>query len=234
MEKKKVKISYACPIKWDEMKSLDDKNRFCSSCKLNVRDFTKDSNLNIEGTHCGRFRMDQVESINRSFSFNPTQVFVVSLFSLLGMTAPLAAQINTDSTSVSPIQVISSDFIKLKGVIKDKKTNDVIPFVNVVIKDKAGGIVAGAATDLDGKFTIDILRKFLEKEDFSIEISVIGYTKIRMNHLKSHDISASLNFYLIESHDELSIVGGCYFQPFDPNGTTSFDSEDIHESPYRQ
>ncbi len=234
MEKKKVNISYACPIKWDDMQSLDDKSKFCGSCKMKVHDFTKDTELNTTGIHCGRFRMDQVESINRSFSFNPKQVFVVSLFSLLGMTAPLAAQSNSDSTLIDSSQVISKEFIKLKGVVRDKKTQEGIVFSNVVIKDGAGGIVQGGSTDLNGNFELDILHEFLEKEDFIIEVSVIGYSSVRKEYLKGQEVSASFDFYLTESDEHLGIVGGIYHQPFDPNGTTSFDSEDIHESPNRQ
>ena len=234
MEKKKVKISYACPINWDAMQSVDEKNTFCDSCKMKVQDFTKESSLNTEGVHCGRFRADQVESINRTFNFNPKQVFVVSLFSLLGMAAPLAAQSTNDTTASDSITSVKKEIMKLKGVVKDKQTGEGIPFANVVIKDNLGGIVAGAGTDLEGVFSIDMLREFLENKDFSVHVSVLGFKSTSMNDLGDNDLSTSIEFHLTASEEVLGIVGIIYHEPFDRNGTKTFGSDDIQESPYRQ
>ncbi len=234
MEKKKVKISYACPIKWDQMKSIDAKSKFCDSCKMKVQDFTKDNDLNIVGTHCGRFRMDQVESINRSFSFNPKQVFVVSLFSLLGMTAPLAAQSSNDST-ISEVQVLNQDTITLGGSVRDSTNNEGIPFANIVIKRADGTIIAGGSSDFDGGFKIKVAHEFLKEKDITIEVSVLGYTtkKIDAPNIKSDLIN--LDITLNEGTEELiqiQVIG--LISPIYPDQGKIFNSEDIRESPYRQ
>lgn len=230
---KKVNISYACPVKWDSMQSLDDKTNFCSSCKMKVQDFTKDSELNTAGVYCGRFRMDQVESINRTFNFNPKQVFVVSLISLLGMAAPLAAQNTNNPAPSDSITNVSKELLKLKGVVKDKNTSEGIPFVNVIIKNGEGAIIAGSTTDFDGNFSLEILRSYIEEGGYSLNISVLGYKSPKPQNLSEVDLETTLEIMLKEANIELMGVWGPYI-PNVPNGTTLFDKDDIQESPYRQ
>ncbi len=230
---KKVKISYACPIKWDSMQSIDAKSKFCDSCKITVQDFTKDTELHTSGIQCGRFRMDQVESINRSFSFNPKQIFVVSLFSLLGMSAPLVAQVKSDTIASDSISRVSKDILKLTGLVKDKENREGLPFANVIIRNGEGKVVAGATTDFDGYFEIDVLRDYIEEDGYSLNVSVLGYKTTKPQNLQEIDLETTLNILLKETDGELLGVFGPYI-PNVPNGTTLFDSEDIQESPYRQ
>tara|TARA_R110000850_G_scaffold184838_2_gene310568 strand:+ start:174 stop:1031 length:858 start_codon:yes stop_codon:yes gene_type:complete len=184
MEKKKVKISYACPIKWDAMESLDDKNKFCGSCKMKVQDFTKDSELNTASVHCGRFRMNQVESINRTFSFNPKQVFVVSLFSLLGMTTPLAAQnepIKIPSKSIT--SVLKQDFT-LSGKVKNLETNQPIEGVRVSVSNSTGRLFT-TRSDSSGFFSIELIGYSVLDGDLKFWISKEGFvsTNLRASEL---------------------------------------------------
>lgn len=60
---------------------------------------------------------------------------------------------------------------KLTGVIKDSKTKEPLPFVNVVIKQD-GKQVMGGMTDFDGIFTISVPSGVLD-----LEIATVGYYK---------------------------------------------------------
>ena len=60
----------------------------------------------------------------------------------------------------------------MKGTITDKKTNEPLPFVNVVVKQD-GKQVHGGTTDFDGVFTI----KPLAVGTYDIEVSSVGYNR---------------------------------------------------------
>lgn len=58
----------------------------------------------------------------------------------------------------------------LKGTIKDKKSNEPLPFVNVVV-ERNGTQVSGGATDFDGGYFI----KPLEPGSYDVVVSYVGY-----------------------------------------------------------
>ncbi|OGV25744.1 MAG: hypothetical protein A2499_08445 [Stygiobacter sp. RIFOXYC12_FULL_38_8] len=59
---------------------------------------------------------------------------------------------------------------KLTGKVTDKKTGEPLPFVNVVID----GTSLGAATDLDGKYTI----LNIAPGKYSVKFQYVGYQTI--------------------------------------------------------
>lgn len=59
----------------------------------------------------------------------------------------------------------------LSGTIKDKKTGETLPGVNVILK----GTYYGAATDINGKFSI----QNISAGNYNIEISLIGYKTVQ-------------------------------------------------------
>ena len=67
----------------------------------------------------------------------------------------------------------------LKGTITDSKTNEPLPFVNVVAKQN-GQQVRGGQTDFDGVFTI----KPLPVGKYDIEVSSVGYKKYVRNGIQ--------------------------------------------------
>lgn len=66
----------------------------------------------------------------------------------------------------------------LKGTVIDEKSKELAPFVNVVVK-KDGKPVAGAVTDFDGNFRID-----LPEGEYELEISCIGYMRYLQTGVK--------------------------------------------------
>lgn len=185
MEKKKVNISYACPIKWDTMQSLDDKTKFCGSCKMKVQDFTKETNLNTAGVHCGRFRMDQIGSLNSVHILSSRQVLTLSLFSLLGMTAPVLAQntiVNIPSKSITT--VLQKDFT-LKGNVKHSKSSESVEGVEIIVSNSVENLYS-TKTDSLGNFSIELTGYSVLDGDLKIRFIKDGYSATTIN---SKDIS---------------------------------------------
>ncbi len=72
----------------------------------------------------------------------------------------------------------------IKGKVVDKKTNEPLPYVNIILKDN-DKIVTGGVTTEDGNFAINKLA--LQK--YTIEIQFIGYTTV----VKNIDLTADAN-----------------------------------------
>ena len=83
--------------------------------------------------------------------------------SLLLLLICLNVNSQTQNTSVS-------------GLIKEKSTNNPLPYVNVIIKnEKDSSLVIGTITNEEGRFTLNNLKH----GQYYIEVSFIGYTTIR-------------------------------------------------------
>lgn len=72
----------------------------------------------------------------------------------------------------------------IKGKVIDKKTNESLPYVNIILKEN-NKIVTGGVTTEDGNFTINKLA--LQK--YTVEIQFIGYTTV----VKNVDLTADAN-----------------------------------------
>lgn len=64
----------------------------------------------------------------------------------------------------------------IQGVIKDKVTGELLPFVNVLL-EKNGTQKGGASTDFDGKYKLSSL----EAGEYTLKITFIGYEKLQIN-----------------------------------------------------
>lgn len=173
---KKVSLSYACPIPWEEMKSTNDKERFCSQCQTNVRDFTKDQNPDTSGVKCGQFHLDQISSINRSFSINRHQVLAISLFALLGL-APASglAQQETGVATQQESQVLGQNSFHVKGIVRDSRSGHTVPSARVIARYSSGTILHEGVTNFNGGFSFDLPAEKLRDGDIIIEVTLQGY-----------------------------------------------------------
>jgi len=63
--------------------------------------------------------------------------------------------------------------VTLSGIIKDKNTKSILPYVNIVLKtEKENTFVSGTISDEEGRF---LLTK-IKSGNYTLEISFIGYT----------------------------------------------------------
>ncbi len=194
------------------------KGGFCQSCKKEVIDFSKLSETEIKQYFsmqseetCGRFTPDQLKSysLNKATAKDTLKnrwlrtAFGISIVGLLGA-ENLSAQSthivnstelrsNNKSTQETDTALSSSDSL-VKGIVRDAKNGEAIPFVNIYLK----GSNSGTSTDFDGKF---IFPEKLEIGD-TLVFSFVGYTKkelsIDAEILAKGSLESRLEISLIE------------------------------------
>ncbi len=105
------------------------------------------------------------------------QVKVLSIAALaLGLTATTAVQaapaVLPEAPPVVKEAVHRDDRVKIKGQVIDSKTDEPMPFVNIIITDSNNDTVTVAYTDFDGLYHIEI-----PKGDYTITFRTVGYFK---------------------------------------------------------
>ncbi len=116
----------------------------------------------------------------------------------------------------------------LRGKVTDKATGEGIPFANIVIKDAAGGVVAGGASEIDGSYNINPVNAGI----YDVEVSVIGYATVNLKDINIKANSATnKDFTLQEATNELTEVTVTYEAPLIDKSSSvkSFSAEDIQE-----
>src|SRR5689334_9986555 len=84
--------------------------------------------------------------------------------------------------------------VTVSGVLKDNKSSQVIPFVNVVLKsEKDSAFVSGTVSAEDGRFTLTNI----PPGNYLLEISYVGYTRIEQA-LRIGKLSQCLDLKIIE------------------------------------
>lgn len=67
----------------------------------------------------------------------------------------------------------------LRGTVTEAKTGEAFPFVNILIKDTAGKVIAGGSTDLDGKYNINPVPAGM----YTVQAQFKGYVTITIKDL---------------------------------------------------
>ena len=181
--KKKVHLSYACPIPWDEMKTTGEKERFCGECKKNIRDFSKDEDPDTTGVECGRFSLSQVGSISRQYHVGKGTIATFSITTLMAL-SPQTGIAQTQTEQDTARKEIFKGGYYLSGIIRDEKTGKPLPFVNIIIKTAEGPIITGGTTNFDGHFEILLGADDLNQSDLIAEITFTGYQKTVLDSLE--------------------------------------------------
>ncbi|MEL1241290.1 outer membrane beta-barrel family protein [Flavobacterium flavipallidum] len=111
------------------------------------------------------------------------------LICLFGNLITMGAQ---NSIQPSKLDLLGS----ISGKVIDKKTNEPLPFVNIVIQDN-GKVVTGGVTSEKGIFLI----KNLELKQYEVEIQFMGYKKVTKTILLStNNRNLNLNTIAIEEN----------------------------------
>ncbi|MEN8191206.1 MAG: TonB-dependent receptor [Bacteroidota bacterium] len=130
------------------------------------------------------------------------------------------------------LQIFAGSTGKIAGLVKDKETGEPLPFANVFID----GTSMGAATDIDGNFTILNVPPGV----YSITASVVGYQKVTITDTRVNvDFTTRIEFELSSGSVtmEAVVVQGVR----DPlirqdltNPTVAINAETIQELPVDQ
>lgn len=104
--------------------------------------------------------------------------------------------------------LISSGFAQTKGTIKgrvlDAETKEGLPAVNVIVK----GTYLGAASDMEGNFTI----QNVSPGDFTLQFSMIGYTMVQKTGVKVTagevtEVEVELSSTVLALGQEVIVIG---------------------------
>lgn len=103
------------------------------------------------------------------------------------------------SLTILTIQIFAGSAGKIAGTVKDKETGEPLPFANVFID----GTTMGAATDIDGNFTILNVPPGI----YSITASVVGYQKVTITDTRVNvDFTTRLDFELSSGSVQMEAV----------------------------
>ena len=92
----------------------------------------------------------------------------------------------------------------IKGIVKDAKTGESLPVVNVKVK----GTYYGAVTDLDGNYTIP----HMSQGSYTLEFSIVGYTMVQRTDVrveadKESIIDQNMQETVLSLGQEVLVVG---------------------------
>ncbi|HEX9253475.1 MAG TPA: carboxypeptidase-like regulatory domain-containing protein, partial [Ignavibacteriaceae bacterium] len=100
--------------------------------------------------------------------------------------------------------IYSQNTGNLSGIVKDSKTGEALPGVNVIIK----GTYYGAATDINGKFLINNI----SVGSYNVDISLIGYktvqyTGIQIESNKTKELTVKLEETVLTLDQDVVVIG---------------------------
>ncbi len=179
---KKITLHYACPIKWDEMTDSAERSKFCIKCNEHVVDFTKKTEIDTTGVKCGKFRMDQINHIQRSFTIGKSHVVAFSIFSILGL-APVTglSQDASNGDNKAITEMVTDSTFHLKGVVRDSRWGHTMEGAKIVIRQTNGQILQELETNFNGKFYVDVPSDKLKNGDIIIEVTLPGFELKEVN-----------------------------------------------------
>lgn len=102
-----VSLSFCCKEEWNTFKTVDERRRFCGSCKHNVIDFTKatqkelDHVLKSGARVCGRFTASQM-----SETFLRYAASAVVVASAISISCEKPVEMNRSKTVESPVPAL--------------------------------------------------------------------------------------------------------------------------------
>ena len=150
--------------------------------KVNVpRDVLGEIQVKLPGTPANQSTPKEQPIFYEDKEQQGARVKVLSIAALaLGLAASTAQAAETYPAVLPEVPPIVKeavhvvDSITIKGTVVDSKTDEPLPFVNVIIAD-SNGTVTGTATDFDGNFAVKVV-----KGNYTITFSAMGYAKYVM------------------------------------------------------
>ncbi|MDX2001036.1 MAG: carboxypeptidase-like regulatory domain-containing protein [Chitinophagales bacterium] len=122
--------------------------------------------------------------------------------------------INLESIDALPVN-------EYRGMVREKKSKEPIPFASIVLKDANGKMVGGTVADIEGNYAFEGLPEYA-----SIEVSCVGYESLVMEQLPS-DGKLEINENIFVETVGMMYIVNTNFIYLDPPGTTTFTQDDI-------
>jgi hypothetical protein len=213
----KLQIPEPCPQKWEGMTSINEKERFCTSCAKNIIDFSVQTDRQIKkaiytssGNLCGKFSSDQ---LNRSLdNYFPNLRAIVLSGLLLNVTANLNGQVEMKAPQEQSISTSDPSYVVIKGRIKDT----ISPQLSGDLRVELNGFHLYCLPNSSGDFQFQVPRKSVP-ELISLTVRKGNAYKVysELNPNEFIDISVSLHpIYIDEDFiNALSMIGYVVVKP---------------------
>ena len=215
---------FSCPAKWEEM-ALANEGRYCDACNKVIHDFTRAEPDKIRETYqksngnlCGKFKTGQTvlpkfyQRMPRSF-----RIFLMALtltFIVPGLTNTILGQVSPTTDSLS-----TTGTAALKGITYDEYKNP-LPFVMVKLF-RAGSLVGGAYSDIDGNYVI----KGIYPGKYRVTFLYIGEEVFSQEIELRDQRTATLSPTIIEPEQHISV--GIIVYPEHENFMNDFSGRTI-------
>lgn len=232
------KVITPCHENWDGMSPVE-KGRYCSVCKKDVLDLTAFPDQPVPEGSCGRIyatttRIETYKSL-RLLALGVTAAATLSQTDANAQTLEYGEVPKESGQVCEKKDSCGVRRICLSGTVRDKETKETLPFANVIVK-QGTKVVAGAITDMDGVYKLEIPRDSLQGNSFDIRVVYVGYEEIFIK-----DVPVSKSSYAID----LSLASGTkllgmiiqevaepeYPWPFDGQSGRFIDNESYKHMP---
>jgi len=215
-----IKIPQPCREDWTGM-VLNDEGRFCKNCAKSVIDFSGFTDQQLHeyfeqhrnSPICGRI---PVSKLNTPFEIPTTRKSFSGwwlLPALAGINLPAYAQTNQLSIEqTTPKQINSStstengdtNFIRLKGIVSDASTGELLPFANVQLLP----LTIAAHTNLNGEFELKIPDSIKLQSSYELVVTYVGYERLQKQITSEELIAISTSPLKLELKLSSAIIIG--------------------------
>ena len=202
----KIINTYSCPIKLHELNHVDDKLKYCESCLKKIHDLRNCDVNEITGvlsTNNG-----EICAIIDKRLLSNTSLNQITLLVGLSLSASLVVACTDESafykTNLNQIRILqdtSSQFIQIKGKMKDNSNGELLPFVSIAVLDINGKLIHTATTDLDGNYLINIDSKY-KYEPLVFRCTYVGYIPVEIRNIKLSEIIEKISKVEISTNME--------------------------------
>ncbi|MDX2360401.1 MAG: hypothetical protein QNK23_06320 [Crocinitomicaceae bacterium] len=231
-----------CGQDWLEMKPAEG-GRICSKCEKTIVDFSKKKWKEIEliqqesnNTVCGMYSNKQLENWGKEVSrFNGLGRVAATASSLILMLTQLTSNEAIAQTTVEyPVEI--SDFslhradsinqsdtvnIIIKGTVWDEM-GEPYPFCKIRVNNIADRTIAGAITDYDGRYHINLQLRKEELQTLRLEITEFGY-EVEVVQLSSFHPEINFQDFNLTKGNEPEI--SVFYVPYPENARKVFRKE---------
>ncbi len=150
-----VHIKYACLENWSEMRPVQG-GRMCDRCAHKVVDYSLSSGRIEADGGCGRFRLDQVESVRRTLRVSQWAGWSMGLLAFLGLLdgSEAAAQTEVPPVEGAVPERSAVGRLRIHGHVVAAVGGQALEARFEVYRNEV--LVRSLKTDLDGRFDLHL------------------------------------------------------------------------------
>ena len=217
---KKVDLKYQCPFNTNDFSKSEKGSFHCDSCSKNIIDFRGKDNIKAKNGDCGIFHASQVNKVHRRGHILQLGI-AIPLVTLLGVSMP-----NTvNAQNEEKVEQTINNTITIHGILRDKDTQETLPFANVLLYFKEMQI-QGATTNIDGQFTMKVDTNDFPINELKLTYAYIGYeTEETKLASKNKGVILEIDQEMQPSDDIKALTGLIICTPFNTGNPFGIDTE---------